>query len=83
MRQSVHEIERLNDREGAHATVEFRSIEETRRMLIADSDPSIERLLADHCARMGFDVDTAGLKNTWRLKAQVESRLRRQIRRPY
>src|SRR5580704_4458802 len=29
------------------------------RMLIADDDPSIVRLLADHCARMGFDVDTA------------------------
>jgi DNA-binding response OmpR family regulator len=28
-------------------------------MLIADDDPSIVRLLADHCARMGFDVDTA------------------------
>lgn len=29
------------------------------RMLIADDDPSIVRLLADHCARLGFDVDTA------------------------
>jgi CheY-like chemotaxis protein len=29
------------------------------RMLIADDDPSIVRLLADHCARMGFEVDTA------------------------
>ncbi len=28
-------------------------------MLIADDDPSIVRLLAAHCARMGFDVDTA------------------------
>jgi len=28
-------------------------------MLIADDDASIVRLLADHCARMGFDVDTA------------------------
>jgi CheY-like chemotaxis protein len=28
-------------------------------MLIADDDPSILRLLADHCARMGFDVETA------------------------
>jgi CheY-like chemotaxis protein len=28
-------------------------------MLIADDDPSVVRLLADHCARMGFDVDTA------------------------
>lgn len=29
------------------------------RMLIADDDPSIVRLLADRCARVGFDVDTA------------------------
>jgi len=28
-------------------------------MLIADDDPSIVRLLADHCVRLGFDVDTA------------------------
>jgi DNA-binding response OmpR family regulator len=28
-------------------------------MLIADDDPAVVRLLADHCARMGFDVDTA------------------------
>jgi CheY-like chemotaxis protein len=28
-------------------------------MLIADDDPSILRLLADHCARLGFDVETA------------------------
>jgi CheY-like chemotaxis protein len=29
------------------------------RMLIADDDPSIVRLLASHCGRMGFEVDTA------------------------
>jgi CheY-like chemotaxis protein len=28
-------------------------------MLIVDDDPSVLRLLADHCARMGFDVETA------------------------
>jgi CheY-like chemotaxis protein len=28
-------------------------------MLIADDDPSVLRLLADHCARMGFSVETA------------------------
>jgi CheY-like chemotaxis protein len=37
----------------------FESREETPRMLIADDDPSIVRLLANHCARLGFDVDTA------------------------
>jgi CheY-like chemotaxis protein len=57
MRQSAREIERLDFQDGA--LVEFRSSEEIPRMLIADDDPSIVRLLADHCARMGFNVDTA------------------------
>jgi CheY-like chemotaxis protein len=59
MQQSAREIERPYASEDALALVEFRSSEETPRMLIADDDPSIVRLLADHCARMGFDVDTA------------------------
>jgi CheY-like chemotaxis protein len=59
MRQSACEIEPPDGSEDACALVEFRSSEETPRMLIADDDPSIVRLLADHCARMGFDVDTA------------------------
>ena len=29
------------------------------RMLIVDDDPSVLRLIADHCARIGFDVETA------------------------
>jgi CheY-like chemotaxis protein len=33
--------------------------EKPPRMLIADDDPSILRLLADRCARVGFEVDTA------------------------
>jgi CheY-like chemotaxis protein len=59
MRQSAREIGRLDIQEDARATVEFQSSDETPKMLIADDDPSIVRLLADHCARMGFDVDTA------------------------
>ena len=59
MRQSAREIERFDVQEAAYETIEFQSSEETPRMLIADDDPSIVRLLADHCARMGFDVDTA------------------------
>ena len=59
MRQSACEIERFEASEDSRALVEFRSHEETPRMLIADDDPSILRLLADHCARMGFNVDTA------------------------
>jgi CheY-like chemotaxis protein len=29
------------------------------RMLVADDDPSVVRLLADRCSRMGFEVETA------------------------
>jgi DNA-binding response OmpR family regulator len=59
MRQSAREIGQLDIQEGARAMVEFQSSDETPRMLIADDDPSIVRLLADHSARLGFDVDTA------------------------
>jgi CheY-like chemotaxis protein len=58
MQQSALEIQRLGVEEGMRA-IEFRSGDEPPRMLIADDDPSIVRLLADHCAHMGFDVDTA------------------------
>jgi CheY-like chemotaxis protein len=58
MRQSALEIQRRDVEDGMRA-IEFRSCDEPPRMLIADDDPSIVRLLADHCARMGFDVDTA------------------------
>jgi PleD family two-component response regulator len=61
MRQSVRKIETPDIQETAPApeTTEFPSTGRTLRMLIADDDPSIVRLLADHCAPMGFDVDTA------------------------
>jgi CheY-like chemotaxis protein len=60
MRQAAREIERFEGRETAReAMVKLRSSDEAPKMLIADDDPSIVRLLADHCARMGFDVDTA------------------------
>jgi CheY-like chemotaxis protein len=59
MPQSAREIARLDAQEDAHAVVEFRSSIAAPRMLIADDDPSVVRLLADHCARMGFDVETA------------------------
>jgi PleD family two-component response regulator len=59
MRQSAREIETLGVQECAPKTTEVPWISPTPRMLIADDDPSIVRLLADHCARMGFDVDTA------------------------
>jgi CheY-like chemotaxis protein len=59
MQQSARELEPSEARENARERMEFRSIDATPRMLIADDDPSIVRLLADHCARMGFNVDTA------------------------
>ena len=59
MRLSAGEAGRIDNREDAPAIVESQSSDEIPRILIADDDPSIVRLLADHCARMGFDVDTA------------------------
>jgi CheY-like chemotaxis protein len=59
MRQSARESDQHVFRDDMGESGELRSREETPRMLIADDDPSIVRLLADHCARMGFDVDTA------------------------
>jgi CheY-like chemotaxis protein len=58
MPQSVLQAARF-DLEDARAPVQSRSDNETPRLLIADDDPSIVRLLADHCARLGFNVDTA------------------------
>jgi CheY-like chemotaxis protein len=56
MRQSVLEIERV--RPAARGPAEFRSGGVGPRILIADDDPSIVRLLADYCARLGFNVET-------------------------
>ncbi len=59
MRQSAREIGQIEVQEGPHKIAESRLSDVAPRMLIADDDPSVVRLLADHCARMGFDVDTA------------------------
>ena len=59
MWQLVREIDGFDVQEGARDIAVFRSSDKTMRLLIADDDPSIVRLLADHCARLGFDVDTA------------------------
>jgi CheY-like chemotaxis protein len=37
----------------------FESHDEGPRMLIADDDPSVVKVLADRCVRMGFEVETA------------------------
>ena len=58
MRQSALESERPEIRE-PNRGIEFPSGDKTTKMLIVDDDPSVVRLLADHCARMGFEVDTA------------------------
>jgi CheY-like chemotaxis protein len=57
--QLSRESERIDIQEDARALVKFQSTGEIPRILIADDDPSIVRLLADHCARMGFHVDIA------------------------
>jgi CheY-like chemotaxis protein len=64
MQQSAMAIEEPRFQDGVGALVESRSARQGLRMLIADDDPSIVRLLADHCARLGFNVETAtnGLK---------------------
>jgi len=58
MRQSLPEIERQDVEEVTRA-IETRWCGDAPRMLIADDDSSVVRLLADHCARMGFDIETA------------------------
>ena len=58
MQQSVLEIERP-DVQQAMRPAEIQAGYETPRMLIVDDDPSMLRLIADHCARIGFDVETA------------------------
>jgi CheY-like chemotaxis protein len=64
MRQSTLEIEGPALQDGVGELADFRSSGEGLRILIADDDPSIVRLLAGHCARLGFNVETAtnGLK---------------------
>src|ERR1700690_993207 len=37
----------------------FEARDKVPKMLIADDDPAIVRLLADHCVKMGFKVETA------------------------
>jgi CheY-like chemotaxis protein len=37
----------------------FETREQTPKVLIADDDPAVVRLLADRCAKMGFKVETA------------------------
>jgi CheY-like chemotaxis protein len=59
MRLPARESEDLDVRERAGVIAGIQSGEVTPRMLVADDDPSVVRLLADHCARMGFNVDTA------------------------
>jgi CheY-like chemotaxis protein len=59
MQQSARELEPFEDRGNVRERTEVQSSDATPKVLIADDDPSVVRLLADHCARMGFDVETA------------------------
>ena len=59
MQSSVLEIERPDVQAAMVDTARFQSIDEFPRILIADDDPWIVRLLVDHCVKLGFEVDTA------------------------
>src|SRR5690242_7566668 len=59
MRPLAREIEQFDIPAGARVPAPAQSGGRAPKMLIADDDPSIVGLLADHCARMGFDVETA------------------------
>jgi DNA-binding response OmpR family regulator len=43
----------------AHTMTIFEPGETAPRMLIADDDPSIVKLMAYRCSQMGFEVETA------------------------
>ena len=58
MQQSALEIERL-DIEAPAFTNKFETVKQVPKLLIADDDPSILRLVADRCVRLGYNVDTA------------------------
>jgi CheY-like chemotaxis protein len=53
------EIERTDAVQTRPTMDKIRPAQAAPRMLIADDDPAILRLLADRCARLGFDIDTA------------------------
>jgi CheY-like chemotaxis protein len=53
-------MERQMQMSAAHASDAFESVVVAPKMLIADHDPSMVKLLADRYAQMGFNVDTAG-----------------------
>jgi DNA-binding response OmpR family regulator len=59
MQHAALELERTDVEPIRPAMDKVRSAQAAPKMLIADDDPAILRLLADHCARLGFDVDTA------------------------
>ncbi|HTO60879.1 MAG TPA: response regulator [Bradyrhizobium sp.] len=59
MKKSIRELEVLDTERGSHEKNDVRSASAIPKMLIADDDPAILRLLADRCARIGFQVDVA------------------------
>jgi len=59
MKQFFPELELLDAERGIHENNDVRSTRAIPRMLIADDDPAILQLLADRCARIGFQVDVA------------------------
>lgn len=59
MRPPSHETTRDVLQESAGGSVVLRSTNQAPRVLVADDDPSVLRLIADRCSRIGFEVDTA------------------------
>jgi CheY-like chemotaxis protein len=59
MQQSCLEIERPDIQDAMPLTAELQSKDEAKRILIVDDDPSVLRLVSDHCARIGLSVATA------------------------
>jgi DNA-binding response OmpR family regulator len=59
MTRANPEFELMDAERAIHENNDVRSTRTVPRMLIADDDPAILHLLADRCARIGFQVDVA------------------------
>src|SRR5450631_3130604 len=59
MQQSLCETHPLPVQDGTPTLMQARSDRHIPKMLIADDDPLVVQLVADHCAGLGFTVDTA------------------------
>ena len=55
----------------------FEARDKVRKILIADDDPTIIRLLADRCVKMGFKVETAtnGIRRFQSYRLETRNRI--------